>query len=193
MHIHVKCISVYEMNVLCACFQIVFSDEKKFNLDRPDSFNCYWKDLRKEPYFFSKHNFGGGTYMVLGAVSSLGTLQLAFTTACMDSAEYIQVLENHLLLYLRRFHRIPLVYQQDNAAIHRSNATKAWFNQCRIELLEWPVRSPDCNPMENVWAIPVRRVYANNKCTILWRSSKFPFWQHGRIWSQTFFNSWWTR
>jgi hypothetical protein len=115
----------------------MFSNEKDFNLERPDSFNCYWKDLRKEPCFFSKNNFGGGTCMVLGAFSSLGTLQLAFTTTRMNSAEYIQVLENRLLPYLKRFRCTLLVYQQDNAAILRSNATKAWFNQRRIELLEW--------------------------------------------------------
>jgi hypothetical protein len=141
----------------------MFIDEKKFNHDGPDGFNCYWKNLRKELCFFSKCNFGGSTCMVLGVFSSLGTLQLAFITARMETAEYIQVLENHLLPYLRRFHRIPLVYQQDNTAIHRSNVTKAWFNQCHIELLKWPARSPDCNPMENIWAIPVLCVYTSNK------------------------------
>jgi hypothetical protein len=100
--------------------------------------------------------------MVLGALSSLGTLQLDFATACMDSAEYIQVLKNRLLLYLRHFHHIPLIYQ-NNAAIHRSNATTVWFNQHHIKLLEWPAQSPDIILMENVWAIPVRRIYTNNK------------------------------
>jgi hypothetical protein len=83
-------------------------------------------------------------------------------TAHMDSAECVQMLENHFLSYLRHFYRIPLVYQQDNAANHRSNTTKAWFNQRHIKLLECPAWSP-CNPMENVWAIPVWHVYANNK------------------------------
>uniref|UniRef100_A0A915EPL0 Tc3 transposase DNA binding domain-containing protein n=1 Tax=Ditylenchus dipsaci TaxID=166011 RepID=A0A915EPL0_9BILA len=39
---------------------VIFSDEKKFNLDGPDGFSYYWRDLRKEPRFFSKRNFGGG-------------------------------------------------------------------------------------------------------------------------------------
>uniref|UniRef100_A0A182S088 Uncharacterized protein n=1 Tax=Anopheles funestus TaxID=62324 RepID=A0A182S088_ANOFN len=42
---------------------VIFSDEKKFNLDGPDGFIGYWRDLRKEPEYFSRDNFGGGSLM----------------------------------------------------------------------------------------------------------------------------------
>lgn len=101
--------------------------------------------------------------MVWGAFSSLGRLDLHFTMPRMDSIEYIQVLEQRLVSYLKRFRIIKLIYQQYGAAIHRSKATSDWFESKRIETLPWPARSPDCNPMENIWAILARRVYANNK------------------------------
>lgn len=38
--------------------KIVWSDEKKFNLDGPDGIRYYWHDLRKEPQYLSKRAFG---------------------------------------------------------------------------------------------------------------------------------------
>jgi hypothetical protein len=46
---------------------VVFSDEKKFNLDGPDGFQHYWHDLRGEVRFLSKRKFGGGFLMVWAA------------------------------------------------------------------------------------------------------------------------------
>ncbi len=57
---------------------IIFSDEKKCNLDAPDGWQYYWHDLRKEEQYFSKRASGGGSVMVWATFSAQGKTQIPF-------------------------------------------------------------------------------------------------------------------
>ena len=43
------------------------------------------------------------------------------------------------------------VYVQDNAPPHTARGTVAFLDQQDVEVMDWPARSPDMKPIEQVW------------------------------------------
>ena len=58
------------------------------------------------------------------------------------------------IYFLHQRYTYQLVYPlRDNARPHGARTSLEWFRSQDITLQEWPVFSPDLNPIENVWAL----------------------------------------
>lgn len=108
--------------------KIIFSVEKKFNLDGPDGFAYYWHDLRTEKKIFSKRQSGGGgSVMVWGAIGYLKRMPLSYIDTRMNAVQYQNMVLPHFTAYGYECAGIGWKFQQDNAPIHVARSTLANF------------------------------------------------------------------
>ncbi|ETN75325.1 hypothetical protein NECAME_12464 [Necator americanus] len=108
---------------------VIFTDEKKFNLDGPVGYLDYRRDMHKAPLTFSYRNSGGGSLMKWVGFCSSGKLHFRLT----DGYPRVPSCAAVLLPFLRG-RRLPThVLQQENAAVHVARSTNDWLQQNHIQ------------------------------------------------------------
>ena len=150
--------------------KVIWSDESKVEIGKNPQADWVLRTAEEKyhvdcltPVFKSGHS----SIMVWGCFTGnrLGPL-LAFEKGGISSREYSQTLKDGLLVFLQELNgpEEPLdndtiqvvtpgqyIFQQDNAPIHVSKATKSLFNDYKLEAMDWPANSPDLNPIKNLW------------------------------------------
>jgi DNA-directed RNA polymerase subunit F len=128
---------------------VIFSDESMFQTDHNVA-RAWMK--KSHPKLFPKRKFPL-KMMVWAGVSYSGKTDLAFVDGRLNAAGYVDILKSHLLPFGQRKHNNNYIFQQDNAPIHTARFSKAFFDQKKMQIIEWPANSPDLNPIENIWGM----------------------------------------
>ena len=87
--------------------KVVFTDEKKFNLDGPDNWLSYHLKRENQPRR-QKRQQGGGGIMAHCTVLSNGSIHLFFCDNKIDSNEYKRMIESEILPFIESHQKMTL-------------------------------------------------------------------------------------
>lgn len=103
-----------------------------------------------------KHLSGRVTRCYWGWISNTGPGDLVEIERRLNAVQYLRILENTLLpgINARFPDNEPVYVIEDNSPVHTALVVRNWYEAQlpRIVRLNHPPRSPDLNPIENVWS-----------------------------------------
>ena len=126
-------------------YSVVFTDETQVKLTSDGIDRVF----RKKTLVMSKKHVknvttGRRSVMFWGAIRSDGRKMLVKCPNTLTSSSYFDILKD----YNEKLHFPGLVFQQDNAPIHKASIIKNFFRENEWEVLDWPPYSPDLNIIE---------------------------------------------
>jgi len=139
---------------------VIFSDEKVFSssenarrpLWRPDN-TRYQREHIVPNKRSNRLNIG-----YWGWMWSYGPGELVEIGGRLNAHQYIDILQDVMLPTVRQqYPDGDILFVQDNCSIHRTRIVEDWFDDHpEIIRIAWPAKSPDLNPIENLWASTIR-------------------------------------
>ena len=150
---------------------VLFTDECRATLDGPDGWSRGWYDAQLPPPQRLRRQQGGGGIMFWASIINnemVGPFRVKDGVK-ITAETYTAFLKEFLLPWYKKkslSFRKKLILMHDNAPSHAARLTLGFLNKSLVKnatVMEWPPYSPDLDPIENMWSIIKRKVYASGK------------------------------
>lgn len=136
--------------------RIIFTDEKTFRTDENHHAHVYRPRGERftERYVVKDRLSGRVSASYWAWISCAGPGEIVATGRNFNSQEYMRVLDEVALPSIEaQFGNLDhIIFQQDNAAIHKARIVLQYLEEKNVRLLDWPANSPDLSLIELVWA-----------------------------------------
>jgi len=142
---------------------VIFTDEKRWNLDGPDSASPVWRHPEAIRPTAFRRVARGGSVMVWGGISASGTTHLIPVPTTLDHTEYIDILKKYMGPEGLRLGGENWKLLQDNSSVHRAKGVVKMLETDNYRVIWLPTNSPDLNPIENLWGLLTRDVFKGGR------------------------------
>ena len=101
--------------------------------------------MRQGSRYSVHRHYRDGSLGVYAAVLARAKTRRYFFDSMLNSNAYIELLQSELVDWIDGHHRIGALFQQDSAPCYFSRQTKNSMPSIGLEVMDWPLNSPDVN------------------------------------------------